>query len=166
MPIPIRGPTMRAQNRASIRAHNAGAPIARAMWAGACWGVPRYSLFLCPLASRRMVIKTAQGRGWGCNVGGHPSQWTPNREPNCGRPPRRSGRPMGSRNVVGIGRPIARRWGPKMLGGRPKGQRKLDGHLTARWRWTGPGFVAAPNREGWTARGGGDGRRSWGQVAA
>lgn len=74
--------------------------------------------------------------------------WTPNGEPSCGR------------NWT----PIRMRVGARNVGGVPMGCRKLGGHLTVRWRWTGAGVVAAPNREWWTARWAGvdvDGGAEW-----
>lgn len=73
-----------------------------ATWAGVAQVVPRYCLFLCQLASRRMVIKTAM-QGWATY-----------------------GRPMGSRWVAEIGCPyrvkmgarkrlgVAAQWGSKL----------------------------------------------------
>lgn len=107
-----------------------------------------------------------------------------NGEPKCGRPPMGRGLPMWTPNGEPNG---GRNWSPtthevdgQKARGVPMGCRSLDGHLTARWRWTwsrkwkpltarvgrtGPAMVDGDGRN----RGAivdGDGGLTWSQVDA
>lgn len=124
----IRGPTSRAQNRASIRAHNAR-PFRPANMDGRTRGIPPIQSVFVPACVTKDGNQDRDARGLG-------DAWTPNGEPSCGRNWTPIRMRVKARNVCGF----------------PLGCRKLGGHLTARWRWTGAGIVAAPNRESWTAR--------------
>jgi len=185
----IRGPTLRAQIRASIRAHNAQ-PYRPANVGGRARAVPRYILFLCLLASGGMVIG---GRCLGGALSGRPQwgvgtwaatdgqglpMWTPKGEPN------------GGRNWASISREVWTAKGAADFGRPPKRGWRWDvaDHfgLTGRPTWTGLAVrrggrwaaivdlsgcphwtkVGAPCGGMWAATVGPVGRLTWGQVDA
>lgn len=171
----IRGPTLRAQNRASIRAHNAQ-PYRPANVGGRAQAVPRYILFLCPLASGEMVIG---GRCLGGALSGRPPMgrvllmWTPKGEPNGGRNWASISREVWTaKGVADFGRPPKRGWRWDVadhfgltgrttwtgLAVRHGGMWTAIVDLSGRPHWTGLGVDSGAK---WTANVGPSGRGSW-----